>query len=681
MNHNDNSETIFSVPDPEENLRSPGEKKPLAPGDFLGTRYIARKRLGRGGMGEVWLADEMDAGEKVQDVVVKIVPPEVQASAAEMAKIRQTFEHTKRLRHPNICSALTVGTDERYGVFLVMDYVVGESLAKYQADQDGGVFSLDETLEILTPLAAALDFAHEQRILHRDIKPENIMVPFQANSTRHKEVKLIDFGLAAEMQVSMTSVSQHVVRRASGTLPYMPPEQINGEEQNHRSDQYSLAVMAYEMLTGKRPFRSPDVSVLIHQITTKPVPPILGVPEHVNKAISRASAKERKERFDSCAEFVAAMKKPMVRLVRPVAKTSVPTPPPVSLVMPEEKEAPAMLDPLKWAEPTAKSYGNRPRRTATKPNPLKWVVPGVVILLVLGWFWFFTSSPKALPKVSSNAPPKEVSSDAPSEISSPEAPPVKQMVEDSRKAGERMTLTAKGVEYAFRWCPAGKFMMGSPEEEFGRQANEMQHEVTLTKGFWMLETEVTQEMWEAVMGSNPSPYRSNVKLAVNDVSWDDCRWYIKELNALGVAPVGYKFSLPTEAQWEYASRAGTTTPYHFGSDLNGDKANCNGNYPYGTETKGTHRGNTTVVGLYPANAWGLYDMHGNVVEWCLDWYGAYPGGSVMDPTGPTTGSNHVLRGGSWSSHAVGCRSAFRDGSRSLTYRNIDVGLRLALVRE
>ena len=145
---------------------------------------------------------------------------------------------------------------------------------------------------------------------------------------------------------------------------------------------------------------------------------------------------------------------------------------------------------------------------------------------------------------------------------------------------------------------------------------------------------------ERVVGNNPSRFKG-IKRPVEQVSWEDSQQYIQKLNSLLAgtpgAPSGFKFSLPTEAQWEYACRAGTTTPFNFGSVLNGDKANCNGNYPYGTTTKGKYLQKTTEVGSYPANAWGLFDMHGNVWEWCSDWYGNYPSGAVTDLIGASMG--------------------------------------------
>ena len=290
--------------------------------------------------------------------------------------------------------------------------------------------------------------------------------------------------------------------------------------------------------------------------------------------------------------------------------------------------------------------------------------------------------------------------------------------EQERKAGDRMVLIIKDekclfpweVEYPFRWCPAGTFMMGSPTSEIDRFNNEVQHQVTLTHGVWMLETPVTQAMWTIVMGKNPSYFRGNGKLPVECVSWYDCQEYIEKLNDHGIAPNGYRFSLPTEAQWEYACRAGTTAPFNFRTTLeNGDKANCCGQYYfYDTYAKvkdvvvvhpeyfyieppdeiseknkpEAPPEKTTEVGSYLANAWGLYDMHGNVGEWCLDCYGDYPSDSVTDPVAVSSDHNayRVFRGGSYFDAAECCRSASRDGDMFCPWEpDAFNGLRLSLI--
>ena len=181
--------------------------------------------------------------------------------------------------------------------------------------------------------------------------------------------------------------------------------------------------------------------------------------------------------------------------------------------------------------------------------------------------------------------------------------------------------------------------------------------------------EVTQKQWRRAMGTNPSLHKGNDR-PVERVSWVDCQEFIRKIIADG----NVKVSLPTEAQWEYACRAGTTTPFSFGTTLNGDEANCNGNSPYGTERKGRYRQATAQVGSYAPNAWGFCDMHGNVYEWCADWYGDYAG-DATDPIGPASGGKRVIRGGSWAGCAQRCRSANR-GSADPNGSNGGVGFRL-----
>jgi formylglycine-generating enzyme required for sulfatase activity len=207
----------------------------------------------------------------------------------------------------------------------------------------------------------------------------------------------------------------------------------------------------------------------------------------------------------------------------------------------------------------------------------------------------------------------------------------------------------------FAWIPPGTFTMGSPMEEKERENNETQHKVTLTKGFYMGVYTVTQEQWKEIMGSNPSYFKGEKNLPVENVSWDDCQNFIKKLWKKDKKP----YRLPTEAEWEFCCRGGTKTPFHFGDTISTDQANYNGNFTYGDGKKGKYREKTTPVGSFPANAWGLHDMHGNVWQWCQDWYGDYPQKDVVDPQGPDAGKDRVLRGGSWHDLPRYCRSACR----------------------
>ena len=220
--------------------------------------------------------------------------------------------------------------------------------------------------------------------------------------------------------------------------------------------------------------------------------------------------------------------------------------------------------------------------------------------------------------------------------------------------------------------PAGEFLMGSPETEQGRREREVQHQVTLTKPFLLGVHEVTQGQWQAVMGTTPWKGKEYVKegddYPATYVSWNDAVEFCRNLSE----KEGVEYRLPTEAEWEYACRAGTTTAYSFGDD-----ASELGEYAWYRENAwdaGQKYAHT--VGQKKPNPWGLYDMHGNVFEWCQDWYGDYPSGSVTDPTGPASGDLRVLRGGSFSYRTSLVRSAYRDHSQPGD-RNVIIGFRPA----
>ena len=211
------------------------------------------------------------------------------------------------------------------------------------------------------------------------------------------------------------------------------------------------------------------------------------------------------------------------------------------------------------------------------------------------------------------------------------------------------------------WCPAGTFLMGSPANEEGRNENENQVQVHISQGFWMASTPVTQGQWQALMHSNPSGFKSSADLPVEMVSWNDAQAFCEKLNHLDTLAKRCRYALPTEAQWEYACRAGTKTPFSFGCLFNGREANGNGKLPYGTETEGPYLEKTCPVGRYESNGWGLYDMHGNVWEWCADRCDELPGPlqGGTDPKGPMSGINRVTRGGGWFDRGRFCRSALR----------------------
>ena len=215
---------------------------------------------------------------------------------------------------------------------------------------------------------------------------------------------------------------------------------------------------------------------------------------------------------------------------------------------------------------------------------------------------------------------------------------------------------ANSLEMMFVYIEPGTFMMGSPSDEPGLDNDETLHRVTLTKGFYMQTTEVTQGQWKAVMGNNPSYFKNcGDDCPVERVSWNDAKQFIQRLNQ---REGGSRYRLPTEAEWEYAVRAGSSTAF-----ANGSISEFKCGFDSNLDAMGWYCGNsnnkTHPVAQKKPNAWGLYDMHGNASEWCQDWYGDYPSGSVTDSTGPLIGSDRVSRGGCFGDAARDCRSAIR----------------------
>lgn len=252
------------------------------------------------------------------------------------------------------------------------------------------------------------------------------------------------------------------------------------------------------------------------------------------------------------------------------------------------------------------------------------------------------------------------------------------VIEGEKKKGTRRVLTVDvggGGKMAFVRVAKGSFLMGAPDGEKDADTDEKpQRRVEITRDFYLGMFEVTQAQYRAVTGTDPSHFKGD-RLPVEQVSWYDATAFCAALSK----KTGRKTELPTEAQWEYACRAGTATTFHFGSTLNGDLANCDGGFPYGTDVNGASLQKTTDVGSYPANPWGLHDVHGNAFEWCRDYYGGYERVGERDPLQLTKQSedSRVLRGGSWFYFARFCRAAYRRG-RPPVGRYSFIGFRVCL---
>ena len=239
------------------------------------------------------------------------------------------------------------------------------------------------------------------------------------------------------------------------------------------------------------------------------------------------------------------------------------------------------------------------------------------------------------------------------------------------------------VVQRMRWIEPGEFLMGSPNSEPERYSDEVpQHRVRLSEGFWLADSACTQALWLAVVGgANPSAFSDDLQCPVERVSWDEVQTFLGRL--FEQLPAHSEPLLPSEAQWEYSCRAGTTTPFNLGENITSEQVNYDGNHPYNGAKQGEYRRRTVPVKSLPPNAWGLYEMHGNVWEWCADdrrEYEALPLGEVLqDPLGPTESASatRALRGGGWINHARHVRSADRYVF-TRDVRHDALGFRLAL---
>jgi hypothetical protein len=286
----ENSPTFVEPEPPRRNHR-------LAQGTVLLERYEVLSELGHGGMGVVYKCFDRVGGV---EVAVKGLPEDVSHDEAAMEDIRWNFQLVSELRHPGITGIRNLEADRETGdYYLVMDLASGQNLRRW-AGAHGGEDSMGAKLRVVAEIAAALDYAHSRRVIHRDIKPENVMVDGEGHA------HVLDFGLAAQIHTTMSRLSR-VVFSKSGTPTYKAPEQWQGRRQDAMTDQYSLGVLAYELIAGYLPFDGDDMAILRMSVLQDAAQEIPGVPGHVNAALARAMAKNPADRFASCGEFAAAL--------------------------------------------------------------------------------------------------------------------------------------------------------------------------------------------------------------------------------------------------------------------------------------------------------------------------------------------------------------------------------------
>jgi hypothetical protein len=281
--------------DRETSPPQPATNKP----SHLG-RFKLDQPIGRGAMGEVWRAHDPT---RDGPVVIKLLPPELLANAAEAERVRSSFIAVQGLNHQNICPLYDLESDPQLGLYLVMKYIEGVTLAEYWSSVRPRDRLADHAVvaKLLAPVADALDYAHQERVVHRDVKPANILI-----DRRGEKPFLVDFGLATIIKTSITRISQAKFEVA-GTPAFMAPEQFRGRRPNGKADQYALATIAYEMISGGMPFEAHDADTWRHCVLTEPIAPIKGLPRNVMMVLDRAMSKAPQQRFDTCRQFIAAL--------------------------------------------------------------------------------------------------------------------------------------------------------------------------------------------------------------------------------------------------------------------------------------------------------------------------------------------------------------------------------------
>ena len=582
-------------------------------------------------------------------------------------RFRREAENLAKLDHPNIIRVYDV-FDENGTTYYSMEYVEGLTLDAYI--QQHHPLPEADAVAILGRVCSALSFMHGQRMLHLDLKPKNIMY-----STKG-EVFLIDFGLSKQFGANGEPESSTTI--GAGTPGYAPIEQVKQIKDGTfpaTLDIYALGATIYKTLTGQRPPEATDI--LNDGFPDGPLVQLHRSPSLI-KVIARCMSPMRKDRYQTVADLLRAYpplavedekteikedtEATILDDVQPVEHPTggAPVPPPIveKKVSAESnpKKAEPVVEPKVIAKPGPKEImAIEPSKDIARPAAsmkstrtvfLSVLAGLLLVLLVFG----------AIARCTNNH-------------SSDDTLPLYPL-----QAANKLDITVNGVTFTMVRVEGGTFTMGATAEQTGAEGDEKPaHQVTLSD-YYIGETEVTQALWEAVMAETPTRrgYSWSSFRGLGDnypayyISYNDVLSFISKLNSL----TGRTFRMPTEAEWEYAARGGNKSK---GYRYSGGNTLDNVGWYWDNSDQTTH-----LVAQKAANELGLYDMSGNVWEWCSDWYGTYSSSSQTNPTGPSTGSSCVARGGSsWFGSATCCRVAYRNCDLP-TARNTYYGVRLAL---
>ena len=660
-----------------------------------GGRYRIEKVLGQGGFGITYLGVQTNLEAKVaikeffmkdlcnRDSNTSQVTVGSVGSRETVDSFRQKFikeaRNIFRLKHRHIIPVIDV-FEENGTAYYVMEHIGGGSLADKVR---GGALPEEDAVRYTRQVADALAFVHSKRMMHLDVKPANILLDDNDNAV------LIDFGLAKQSDTEGHQTSSTPVGISHGYAPLEQYKRGGVSVFSPATDIYSLGATLFKLVTGITPPEASDVNDEGLPVLPSDISPA------VRATIEAAMQPRRKDRPQSIEEFLEllkdskdprASKDPNEETIAPKEPkdSKVSKDPNDDLISPDEVEITAVpngyvneetrvvtKDPKDPKDSKDSKVSKDPKEINTPKAPesinetikgglIAVVAVAVAVLLCVGIWWYVNDNSDGGYDSYSASSSSYKSYDSNSDSNVDE--------QRVREEQELTTFTVKGVSFKMVAVDGGTFQMG---EQIADEDERPVYSVTLDN-YYIGETEVTQELWQAVMGSNPSSFTGNSQRPVENVSWNDCRTFVNKLNNLlaGQLPAGRRFRLPTEAEWEYAARGGNRSrgTQYSGSSSIGDVA-----------WYGDNSGSTThpIKGKRP-NELGLYDMSGNVWEWCFDSYKSYPSTVQTNPkVDDGSGSNRVLRGGSWINDAQGCRVAYR-GSGNPDDRYHRGGLRLAL---